>query len=94
MAVEQPITPFAAWRRQTATGVVLSAIALGLQEALERGVGLDQAGLRVHVVVELRRIATLLPRFAHVAPGHVAGHAAEPRAHAAARRIELPTSDA
>ena len=35
MAVEEPITPFASWRRHTATGMVLSAIALGLQEALE-----------------------------------------------------------
>lgn len=31
----QPATRFDAWRRRTATGVVLTAIALGLREALE-----------------------------------------------------------
>jgi hypothetical protein len=39
MAAEEPaaeqMTPLAAWRRRTATGMVLSAVALGLQEALE-----------------------------------------------------------
>ena len=35
MAVEEPITPLARWRRRTASGAVLSAVALGLQEALE-----------------------------------------------------------
>lgn len=35
MAVEEPMTPLAGWRRRTATGAVLSAVALGLQEALE-----------------------------------------------------------
>lgn len=34
MAVEEPITGLAGWRRRTATGAVLSAVALGLQEAL------------------------------------------------------------
>jgi hypothetical protein len=32
---EGPVTPLAKWRRRTAAGVVLSAVAIGLQEALE-----------------------------------------------------------
>jgi hypothetical protein len=32
---DEPVTPLARWRRRTATGVVLTSIAIGLQEALE-----------------------------------------------------------